>query len=89
MEADWTQPEQLTYHIRWQVAMPEWNGPEWWLDLPDLLTLMLEIALKHRLWPLRFPIDSEYEYTIVPAPAMVNLVTGEVGRLQRIAIVDM
>ena len=89
METDWAQPEQLTYHIRWQVAMLEWNGPEWWLDLPDLLTLMLEIALKHRLWPLRFPMDSEYEYTIVPAPVMVNLVTGEVMRLQRIAIVDM
>ena len=89
MEADWAQPEQLTYHVRWQVALPEWNGQEWWLDLPDLLTQMLEIALKHRLWPLRFPIDSEYEYTIVPAPAMVNLVTGEVMRLQRIAIVDM
>ena len=89
MEADGAQPEQLTYHIRWQVTLPEWSGQEWWLDLPDVLTQMLEIALKHRLWPLRFPIDSEYEYTIVPEPAMVNLVTGEVGRLQRIAIVDM
>ena len=50
---------------------------------------MLELALRHRVWPLRFPMDSEYEYTIVPAPVMVNLVTGEVMRLQRIAIVDM
>ena len=89
METDWTQPEELTYHIRWQVAMPEWNGPEWWLALPDLLTQMLEIALKPRLWPRRFPLDSEYEYTIVPAPVMVNLVPGEVMRLQRIAIIDM
>ena len=89
METDTTPREELQYHIRWQGSMLEWNSPEWWLDLPDCLTLMLEIALKHRLWPLRFPADSEWEYRIVPEPAMVILVTGEVMRLQRVAIVDM
>ena len=88
MEADWAPPEQLTYHIRWQVAIG-WGILERWLDLPELISAELELALKHRLWPLRFPVDSEWEYRIVPAPAMVNLVTGEVMRLQRIAIVDM
>ena len=89
MEADWTPPEQLTYHIRWQGSMREWSSLEWWLDLPELISAELELALKHRLWPLRFPADSEWEYRIVPEPAMVNLVTGEVMRLQRIAIMDM
>ena len=89
MEADWAPPEQLTYHIRWQVATLEWNNLEWWLDLPELISAELELALKHRLWPLCFSADSEWEYRIVPEPAMANLVTGEVMRLQRIAIVDM
>ena len=89
MVAETTPREELQYHIRWQGSMLEWNRSDWWVELPACLTLVLELALKHRLWPLRFPIDSEYEYTIVPAPVMVNLVTGEVMRLQRIAIVDM
>ena len=88
MEADWAPPEQLTNHIRWQVAIG-WGNLERWLDLPELISAELELALKHRLWPQRFGADSKWEYRIVPAPAMVNLVTGEVMRLQRIAIVDM
>ena len=89
MEADWAPPEQLTVHIRWQVATVERSNLEWWLDLPELISAELELALKYRLWPQRFGADSEWEYRIVPAPAMVNLVTGEEMRLQRIAIVDM
>ena len=89
METDTTPREELQYQIRWQGSMLEWSSREWWLDLPELISAELELALKHRLWPQRFGADSKWEYRIVPAPAMVNLVTGEVMRLQRIAIVDM
>ena len=89
MVAETTPHEELQYHIRWQGSMLEWNRSGWWVNLPAYLTPVLENARELRLWPFRFPEGSEYEYRVVPEPVVVNLVTGAVRRLQRVALIDM
>ena len=59
------------------------------VNLPAYLTPVLENARELRLWPFRFPEGSEYEYRVVPEPVVVNLVTGAVMRLQRVALIGM
>ena len=89
MVAETTPREELQYHIHWQVSMLDESDLDWWADLPAYLTPVLENARELRVWPFRFPEGSEYEYRVVPEPVVVNLVTGAVRRLQRVAVIDM
>jgi hypothetical protein len=79
--------ELLQHHMVWQVSMPEGSGLDWWATLPEFLTPVLENARRESLWPLRYPEWSEFEYRVVPEPALVNIVTGTVQRMQRVAVV--
>ena len=38
------------------------------------------------VWPFRYPEFSEFVYRVVPEPALVNTVTGEVQRMQRVVV---
>ena len=78
--------ELLQHHIVWQVSMPEGSGLDWWTTLPEFLTPVLENARRESLWPLRYPEWSEFEYRVVPEPALVNIVTGTVQRMQRVVV---
>ena len=78
--------DALQHHIIWQVSMPEGNDLDWWTTLPDFLTPVLEHARRENLWPFRYPEFSEFVYRVAPEPALVNTLTGEVQRMQRVVV---
>ena len=66
--------------------MPEGNDSDWWTTLPDFLTPVLENARRENLWPFRYLEFSEFVFRVVPEPALVNTLTGEVQRMQRVVV---
>ena len=83
MVAETTPREDLHYRIRWQTSLLNWNDFECWADLPAWVTPVLEDALELRSWPFQW---GDFEYRVLPEPSVVNLVTGAVRRLQRVAV---
>ena len=83
MVAETTPREDLHYRIRWQTSLLNWNDFDCWADLPAWVTPVLEDALELRSWPFQW---GDFEYRVLPEPSVVNLVTGAVRRLQRVAV---
>ena len=84
MVAETTPREDLQYRIRWQTSMLNCNDFDCWADLPAWVTPVLEDARELRLWPFQW---GDFEYRVVPEPLVVNLLTGAVRRLQRVAVI--
>ena len=64
--------------------MLNWNDFDWWADLPAYVTPVLEDSRELRVWPFQW---GDFEHRVVPEPLVVNLVTGAVRRLQRVAVI--
>ena len=73
-------------HVIWQVSMTEGNDSDLWTTLPDDVMTELENARKANSWPFRYLMYTEYLFRLVPEPAMVNTLTGEVRRMQRAVV---
>ena len=83
--------EELQRHIRWQGSLLDWNsGAELWGNLPAELTPTLDYAVRALwLWPIRPPPECLYECRVFPVPMQIDLVTGNVRRMQRVVLLSI
>ena len=78
--------DALKCHVIWQVSMIEGNDSYVWTTLPDDVMTELENARNTNSWPSRYLMYTQYVLRLVPEPAMVNTLTGEVRRMQRAVV---
>ena len=82
--------EEIQRHIRWQVSLADWNvGADLWHNLPAETAAMLEYCWERMLWPVRWSEWGSVEYRVFPVPMQIDLVTGNVRRMQRVVLLSI
>ena len=81
--------EEVQRHIRWQVSLADWNlGVDLWHTLPAETSAMLEYCWERKLWPVRWSEWHTVEYRVYPVPMQIDLVSGNVRRMQRVVLLS-